>query len=167
MLIVPDSTKLGDGKLSPHEQLKKSFEETDSALMQYRLDDHEDLKNAEKRLGKPMQHQELIRRIERCNPRVWAEATINHDTGMNFYTNRKGVKTCLGAAFEKGWLPEFSIVFVDAADLPVKEKRGWRTVVVRLLKQRIITWEQVLNVFGDALGHNSKRWAMETQQYRA
>lgn len=152
-------------RLSAEEQLLKSFEETDKMLQVYRLDDHEELKNAEKRLGKPMSHTDLIRKVTRLNPAIWEEDSINDRNVVGFYTSRNGVKTYL-VAFEKGHLPEFSFILVDAADLPVKEKRGWRTVLLRLLAKNALTWAQVLEVFGDAHNLNSERWRKATQKYR-
>lgn len=166
MLVQTDPNKLGDKRLSKEEILLQSFEQTDKRLQQFRLDDHEELKNVEQRLGRPMSHQELIRKVTTTNPKVWAEESLADRNVMGFYTERNGEKVCLAAAFEKGWLPEFSIIFTDAADLPIKEKRGWRTVLIRLLSSGVLTWAQVLDIFGDAHGVNSKRWRYYTQRYR-
>jgi hypothetical protein len=167
MLIVPSTEFLGDKRLSREERLLKSFEETDRALEKYRLDDHEELKNAEKRLGQQLSHQELIRRVVKLNPQVWAEDSNYDKNVVGFYrTNSAGEKEYL-VAFEKGILPEFSFIFVDAADLPVKEKRGWRTVLHRLLAKGALTWAQVLEIFGDAHGINATRWRSNTQRYRS
>lgn len=135
-------------------------------LMRYRLDDHEDLKNAEARMGKQMAHNELIRRVVKLNPNVWAEDSRTHKNGIGFYTtDSEGNKKYL-VAFEKGYLPEFSYIIVDRADLPIKEVRGWRTVLLRLLKQGVLTWKQIVDVFEDAYGYNAKRWQHYTRQHK-
>lgn len=166
MLFEINRDKLGDKLLSKEEALLKSFEETDRKLEKFRLDDHEDLKNMEKRLGRPMHSNQLIYYVTRTNPHVWAEDSINDSNCANFYMAKDGKKTCCVAAFEKGFLSEFSFILVDTADLPVKEKRGWRTVLLRLLAAGALTWAQVLEVFGDAHGVNSERWRRYTQRYR-
>jgi hypothetical protein len=166
MLLKVDPHTKGE-LLSPEEALIKSFENTDKMLQQYRLDDHEELKNAEQRMGQRMEHNELVRRVCKANPYVFAEdSNADPEHVMGFYfTNRKGEKEFV-CAFDKGYLPEFSIIFVDAADLPVKEKRGWRTVLLRLLAKDCLTWEQVMEIFGDAHGINSRRWRFYTRRYR-
>src|SRR4051794_27686708 len=85
MLIQPNSEKLGDKLLSPQEALKASFEDTERSVSRYRLDDHDELKNIEKKMGKPMQHNELIRRVIRLNAGIWAEDSNNDKSAVGFY----------------------------------------------------------------------------------
>jgi hypothetical protein len=63
-------------------------------------------------------------------------------------------------------LPEFSYILVDAADLPIKEVRGWRTVLHRLLKLKLISWADVLAVFGDPMHAANERWQANTAEFR-
>lgn len=155
-------------RLSPQEQLLRSYEDTDHALERYRLSDHADLKNAQKRLGQPLMHTELIRRIEKTtNRRVWAEDSRNDSNVVGFYFVKDGQKRYV-CAFDKGALPEFSIILTDNADLAIKEKRGWRTVLTRLLESGAMSWSEVVYAFGDGLSHAAaKRWALNTRKFRA
>lgn len=167
MLIQPDKAALGDGKLSAQEALLRAYADTDRRLQAYRVPDHEDLKNVELRLGSPMPHTELIRRVVKLNPRIWAETSINFPENWGFYTTAPdGTKRFLVAA-PKGVLPEHSWVETDRADLAIKEHRGWRTVLVRLLDAGVLTWDQVTAGFGDSnsTARNS-RWRQFTQRHR-
>ena len=168
MLIQPDKWKLGDGLLNKEQALRKSYEDTEKSVARYRLDDHEELKNMEKRMGMPMLANDLINKITKLNPRVWAEDSLANPTTVVgfYYTNNEGKKAC-AVPFLKGALPEFSFILVDAADLPVKEVRGWRTVLHRLLKLRLITWKDVITHFGDTLHSADDRWKANTQEFRA
>jgi hypothetical protein len=171
MLIIDDPAQAGDKKLSSAEALARSYEDTDRRLDKYRLADQTELANAEKRLGHPMTSGELIRRVMTLNPDIWAEdSNANPRTVAGFYTVRTDetghpCKMFL-CAFEKGWLPEFSIVIEDRAGLPVREQRGWRTVLVRLLDAHVLTYPQVASVFGHADGDNARNWQSLTQRYR-
>lgn len=165
-MLITEPSHLGDRVLSKEEALLKSFQETDRALQRFRLDDHEHLKDVEARMGKPMLHTDLIRRVLKLNSAIWTEDSNNDSSVVGFYTrDQEGNKVYL-VAFEKGILPEFSFILTDAADLPVKEKRGWRTVLLRLLKQNALSWPQIVAIFGDAHGFASDRWRAETQRYR-
>jgi len=163
MLIQPDRNKLGDKSLRGAEALAQSFEQIDKSLQQYRLPDHEQLKDVDARMGKPLHFAELIRRVVKLNPSLWAEDSINRPGNVGFYRHRTPTpedpcdKEYL-VAFPKDILPEYSIIETDAADLPVKEKRGWRTVLLRLLQQRALTIEQVSSAFDEASGESSARW---------
>jgi hypothetical protein len=166
MLVEPDKTKLGDGYISAEEALKKSFEDTERRVEQYRLPDQDELAEESRRLGHPMTSNELIRRVTKLNPDLWAEDSIaNPKTVTGFYTAHDK-KKIFCVAFDKGWLPEFSIVVEDRAGLPVRERRGWRTVLVRLLEGGYLTFEQILAGFGDALGTNNRRWRSLVRNYR-
>jgi hypothetical protein len=166
MLVDPQGDKLGDRRLSKEETLRKSFEDTDKRLEPYRLADQDELTKAEKRMGHPMSHTELIRRVTKLNPRIWAEdSNANPHTVVGFYTAKRDEKIYLGS-FEKGWLPEFSIILTDRADLPVKHRKGWRTVLLSLIQQGYLSLDAVIEAFGDALGINAKYWQAQTRRYR-
>jgi len=163
MLIQPDRNKLGDKQVSGAEALAQSFEQTDKHLQQYRLADQEQLKNVEARLGQPLHFAEVIRRVVQLNPSLWAEDSIGCPGNVGFYRRRTPTELnpCdkeFLVAFPKDVLPEYSIIETDAADLPVKERRGWRTVLLRLLQQKALTIEQVSSAFDEASGESSARW---------
>lgn len=155
-------------KLSPQEQLQAHYEDTDKALMRYRLSDHADLQDAAKRMGVPLMSNDLITRVEKLTGKnVWAEDSYRDPQGVaGFYWVHKGEKTFI-CAFDKGPMPEYSIILTDAADLPIKEKRGWRTVLTRLLQAGAITWPQVVYGFGDGRSHAAAdRWSFNTREFR-
>jgi hypothetical protein len=174
LLIYDNAKRLGDRTLNKHEALQKAYEETDRHLQQkYRLPDHEDLKDEKSRTGQRMHSADLICKIKTLNPDLWVEETVTPRFGtvLNWYTtgkdeDNKEIKRCLTAAFYPGWLPEFSWMEVDRADLITKENRGWRTVLLRLLAGKVLTLPQVISTFGDAQGVNATRWLIETQRYR-
>ncbi len=167
MLIYNDSRRLGDKILSKEEALLRKYEDTDRQLQRFRLDDHEALKNLPKRMGKVMLHSDLISKIVRMNPRLWAEdSRANPETVVGFYyTNAEG-KKAYAVAFDKGPVPEYSFIVTDRADLAVKEVRGWRTVLHRLLKLGLLKWKDVLDTFGDPLHAANERWRINTQEFR-
>ncbi len=153
-------------KLSKQEALLQKQEETNKSLEQYRLDDLEDLKNIEKRIGHPMWHAEFIGRVEKATHRkVWAEDSYRDSSIAGFYTTVNGEKTYI-CSFQKGAMPEFSIVTVDERNLPIKEQRGWRTVLTRLLQTGHIKFYQIKNAF-DIRDHQAdERWNANVQQFK-
>jgi hypothetical protein len=171
MLIETNPDRLGDKLLSPQEALLRAFEETDRRLQVYRLTDHEELKDTKARFGYPLSFVELIRRVRKINPALWVEDSINMPGHCGFYRYKRPKqpddpdKEFL-AAFPKEVLPEYSIVLVDKADLPIKEMRGWRTVLLRLIQQKALLLQDVLIAFGDACSISSSRWRQYTQNYR-
>jgi hypothetical protein len=150
------------------EHLLRMWEQTDKQIADQRFSDQEDFKNQERQMGKIMHSGELVRRILKLNKDLIVEDSNAVKGCAGFYLTRNGEKTWTNASFKKGWISEFSIIHTDRADLPVRVDYGWRTVLIRLLKFRAITWQQTLDVFGDVHFSDSrgKHWRLNTQHLR-
>lgn len=166
MPVEPNINRLGDKLLSPKEALKKAYEETDKRLNKYRLYDHEELKQTAARMGKPLTHNVFIARVLKMNPNLIYEDSINYPGHGAFYLVTNNIKKYLGAAFQKGFLPEFDIIQVDAADLATGKTVGWRSVLWRLIKQKAITKNQCDAAFGKAgVNDVNVRWNRFTRNW--
>jgi hypothetical protein len=69
----------------------------------------------------------------------------------------------LGIAFERGFLPEFSVISLPKteAEEPTETMRGWRTVLHKLMNAGYLTLAQVEKCFGQP-SHESYLWKMAT-----
>jgi hypothetical protein len=69
----------------------------------------------------------------------------------------------LGIAFERGFLPEFSVISLPKteAEEPMETMRGWRTVLHKLMNAGYLTLAQVEKCFGQP-SHESYLWKMAT-----
>jgi hypothetical protein len=134
-------------RLSAKEALQRSYQDTDAKLDQYRLPDQEDLKNIEKRIGHAMFYTEFIQRVEKVTGRrVWFEGSNVTPTVMGAYTTVANQKTYI-CSFDKIAMPENSIVVTDDRNLPIKEIRGWRTVITRLIQSKAMTCSEAKRAF--------------------
>lgn len=141
-------------------------ERIEPTLQQYRQSDHDWFANFNRRKGEVMHSSDLIFRLQRLNPHIFVQAQINFPDDWGLYTSALGRVQFL-TGMPRGWLTEFSYAIVDDRDLPVEEKRGWRTVVVYCLMKGAITWEQVLAEFGEPTdGFNEQRWCEATADFR-
>lgn len=67
----------------------------------------------------------------------------------------------------QGLMPEFSLIEYGPQDQPVKEfKRGWRTVLLRMIKAGVVTEQQVEDRFGRAYGLAAIPYNKQLWQYR-
>lgn len=153
--------------------LSQMHEQTDKDLAQYRFPDQEDFKQAERRMGKRMLHTEFIKKVLSLNKRlVYEDSSSMKDSGA-FYLIRNGVngpeKVYTAACFRKGWLPEWTILKTDAADLPTGDglTYGWRVPLQRLIQQKIITYRQVARVFGTVLRNDlcGRSWQVHVGEF--
>lgn len=163
-LRTPQGTRRFD---STEEMLKAMWQDTDKQLEPYRYPDQEAFKNAAKQTGKGIWSNELISSIRRINPALFVEDSIALPGCAAFYKTVLGEKKYTGACFRKGFIPEFTIIKTDAADLPVEFHYGWRTVLLRLVKSRDLTMNQINKVWGHVHHGDSrgKHWAAYTQEF--
>lgn len=149
--------------------LQRMYEETDKDVARQRFPNQEDFKQAEKRMGKIMHSSEFIRRVLSLNRNlIYEDSTWYRGQGA-FYVQRGQDKVYTGANFKLGWIPEWTIMKTDTADLPTRDglTYGWRTVLQRLIQSHCIAKVQVdklfgLVVHGDVRGMN---WAIGTKGF--
>ena len=155
--------------ISGAEALSRSYEDTDRRIAENRIPDQDSWKESERRIGRSMTHQALGRYVSRSNPAVVMETSLADPSCAGFYALDGRGKRYL-VAFHKGYLPEWSIIETDKADLPVRERRGWRTVLMRLLKQRILSFRQITHIIRDHYGYSpavwNKYWHLHTADFQ-
>ena len=152
------------------DELKRLWSKTDGMLAAQRWEDQDDFKNVQRQMGKSMASGELVLRISKLNGRLVVQDSLSMKGSAAFYyVNVDKSLKYTNAIFDKGIVPEFTIMRTDAADLPVYyPKYGWRTVVVRLLKGGYISYSQVLKHFGEVEHHDSraKHWSLNVTNFR-
>lgn len=68
---------------------------------------------------------------------------------------------------DTGYQPEFSIVHFNKDMQPIREQRGWRTVLLRLIKAGALSEEQVEKEFGfPSSPQQAKWWNKQLFDYR-
>lgn len=167
MLIDPQGRKLGDKSLSKQEQLQRLKENTNEQLESRRFPDQKAFKDAERRMGRPMLHTQLFDKVHQLSSRIVMETSNNDSTVAGFYQMLPDGSKKFICAFHMGWMPEFSIITVDERNLPKGERRGWRTVLLRLIQAKCLTYQQVIETFGyvEAQDVRGKYWNMYSKGY--
>jgi hypothetical protein len=135
-------------------------------LQLYRQSDHDWFKDFLRRKGEVMHHSDLIYRLQRLNPHIFVQQSYNFENDWGLYSSALGRIQFL-TGVPKGFLSEFSYALVDDRDLPTEERRGWRTILVYCLLKGALTWEQVIDEFGEPEdGFNEERWMTITADFR-
>src|SRR5208282_5005727 len=132
----------------------------------YRQSDHDWFKDFSRRRGVAMHSSDLIYRLQKLNPHISVQQQINFPDDWGLYTTAYGRIQFL-TGLPKNWLTEFSYALVDERNLPLEERRGWRTVLVYLLYKGALEWDDVFREFGDPMdGFNDERWCAATADIR-
>lgn len=133
-------------------------------LAKGRLLNQEAMKNPA-RMGIAMHHTELLRKLYKLAPDlIIGEGGIVGDRSI--YRLRDGVPEFLVYTSTND-LPEFSIVHVNKDNQPIYEQRGWRTVLLRLIKYGVLTEAQVVKEFGEpGRPELAQRWNYHLFEFR-
>lgn len=175
MLVLNSSSDLGDLKLSPQEANHRLREENKRLSEKKRIPNQTLLENHDMAFGTPMNYSELIRRVKKIAPEViFEEGGIKGAIAVRHYCwDPYGGEDTLGAmakkyitGFWKQILPEFSSITTDKNGLPAREIRGWRSVLLALMRSGAIPFEALKKEFGDPVGQRSSLWNEQTQDER-
>jgi len=144
------------------------------AIKRQKWEDQDELHNDAARVGRPMRHSDLLSVVTRLVPNLYI--TEGREQGwLAIYRTYPGPQTKLEGrdfeylfAMETGVLPEFSQYSFDpVTDVPIREsRRGWRTVLLRLIRAGLLNESTCDKVFGRPEGGPSDRWRRELQKYR-
>jgi|SRR5579864_7546024 len=141
-------------------------EKIEPVLQTYRQSDHDWFKDFSRRKGEVMHSSDLIFRLQQLNPHIKVQAQVNFPDDWGLYSSAMGRVQFL-TGMPRGWMTEFSYAIVDARDLPLEERRGWRTVLVYLLFKGALEWEEVLREFGEPNdAWNEQRWYETLADFR-
>lgn len=158
----------------------KSRQECLDQAATFRIPGQTELEDQERSAGPRLYYTEIIRRIRNENPNIFV---VDGSPGnVAFYRRKRGDELAAeeyeptrpdwyndhkyAGGMPKDWLPEYSHVILDNSLLPVREIRGWRSVLISLIKAGALTYQQAINQFGEAVGQRSDRWYAQLQKYK-
>jgi hypothetical protein len=163
MLILDSSEYLGDKRLSPEEGNYKIREGNQKLIDEKKLPGQTLLENKDMAIGRALQPSEFIRIVQKINPKIIVEKGGYPDAVAVRYPTwdedeQKLVRKYVSGFMANEVLQEFSNITVDAKGLPHREVRGWRSVLLALIKQGILTYPQVKAAFGEPTGQRNVLW---------
>lgn len=167
MLIETDKEELGDKRLNPEEGLKKLKEENQALIDQRKHPDQEFLANKDAAKGSPLPISEFLHTLTRLNPlllfkpsKVWGR-----DSVAIYQVVNGEPQYVTGFFVDTGTIPEWtSLENKDVHGLYSRTQRGWREVIVQLIKAKAINPREIAETFGQATGQRAeKSWHKQVQ----
>lgn len=144
------------------------------ALKKQRWADQEELKNDSSRIGRPLMSADFLNVVKKLVPNLYVtEGRIIGHLAI-FRTYGQPQPRLEGRDFEymfycpTGLLPEHSMYEFDhVRNIPIREsQRGWRTVLLRLIKAGLLSESTCDKVFGKPEGPSANRWNRELYHQR-
>jgi hypothetical protein len=182
-LVQADIMELGDKRLNPAENVKRQEEELLQKASKFKIGRQEELEDAERSSGPRLQFTEVISRLRSEIPSLKAvdsqggghialyvprnrqefeEAKREWDGSRDeFFLFHKYV-----GGFPKAELPEYDSITIDTSHLPTRTRNAWRSLLISLLKQGVISYRGTIRQFGEAYGSRAWRWQEQTKLWR-
>lgn len=171
MLIQPDKNELGDKRLNPEEAVKREREELLKVASRFKVSHQDELSDADRSSGPKIYWRQLLYRLQKLNPLLrYKDSRVDgKDTVALYFPKTDAEKINDGSfvtialtekerffrdyryvgGFDKDYLPFYSHLILDTSLLPTREVRGVMTVLLMLIKSKVITLEQVKAEFGN------------------
>lgn len=181
--VEPDKTQLGDTHLNPEEFVIREREELLKIESKKRIHGQDELEKSDRSLGPRMFYTEILRRLKDINDSI---KVLDGSEGSVALYVEKGREEFKSGDFDnippngvwfvhhkyvggmlKDWLPEWGHVTTCSSKIAHREVRGWRSVLLQLIKTNVITYWQAVEKFGNPiLDQRSKFWFEQTAKYR-
>lgn len=151
--------------ISPAEALAKAKEDTLALASANRIPDQDLLENQEMATGYTLDHNELIRRIQLLNPKILImPGGVRGAAAVRYPKMEDGeMQNVYITGFYLEPLPEYSSVICDEMGNAKREIRGWRSVLLALLRVGALDIEKTDAMFGPASGQRSGLWYRSLQ----
>lgn len=181
MLIQIDRNELGDKRLNPEEAVAREREELLKQAAVKKIWRQEELEQAERSCGPRLHWTEILRRLLRINPQLAPRDGLKGHVAI--YRRKRQDEYDIAefdpmqkdsffwdhvyvTGMPMGELPEYSHVILDSSNLPVREIRGWRTVLIALIKSGAISYAAAIREFGDPIhDQRSGLWFDQLQKF--
>ena len=180
--VETDKRMLGDSHLDPAENVIKQREELLTKAGKFRIYGQDELEDPERAFGPHLQYTELISKLRKVAPKLKAIDGSPGNIALYFPRSAKDYADTLRewdwehdnkrdpffrrmryvGGFPKHSLPEYSTVDIDTSMLPTREKRGWRSVLITLIKQGVLSFNEAVSQFGD-VGMDRRGWRWNEQ----
>lgn len=162
MLIYDSSESLGDKRINLEEGLAKIKEDNQKIVDTKKIPNQSLLENADMAMGTSMQPSEFLRRIQKINSGLVVKPGVPGAVAVYYPTydsdEGKTVLKYVSGFYVNEMMQEFSHITTDSKGLAHREVRGYRTVLLSLIGQGILTYPQVKAAFGEPFGQRSILW---------
>lgn len=158
-----------------HVDRLRKLNNNSEAVKSQRWEDQEYFKDYPSRVGKPMHHVEFFDKLKKITgDKIYYEQG-NFESDLAIYQMYGTPQPQLdGRQFEylfyatKGTMPEYDLVeFDEVRDVPKKPlMRGWRTLLLSLIRRGTITEDEAHRVFGKSVGNGGYIYRRDLYRWR-
>lgn len=179
--VEPNISMLGDMHLDPVESVKREREDLLRIRQKEKIHGQDELDKADRSTGTRLYYSEFLTKLQRIVSGFFVKdgspgqlalyvakteseiAADGYDLNYPQWHNESKYVT----GFPKDWIPEWGHVLNDTDGIAIREVRGWRSILIAMIKQKLIKYVDVIREFGDPI--NDKRstlWFEQLVQFK-
>lgn len=172
--------QLGDKHLDEKESVIRQREELLDAISNRKAYGQEDIEKAERSEGPRLYYTVLLKKLKTIYPDLFAKDGIPGHLAI-YRPKTEGEKLTDGydlsaprwhneakyiTGFPKDFIPEWGHYLNDTDGIAIKDFRGWRSILISLIKQGLVTYKAAIEEFGDPIhDQRSKYWFEQLQEF--
>lgn len=172
--------QLGDKHLDPKEAVAREREELTKAIAPRKAYGQEELDNSGRSQGARLYYSVLLRKLKTVYPNLLVKDGIpgnvavyrpktesekindGYDLSRPQWHNESRYVT----GFPKDWIPEWGHYLNDTDGIAEREVRGWRSILIAMIKQGLITYAAAVKEFGNPEhDQRSRFWFEQLHEY--
>src|SRR6185312_5745016 len=182
-MVETDRLELGDTRLNPDEAVIREREDLLTKASKYKIEDQSELEDAKRSEGARLHFTELLRKLQVIAPGLQARDGSAGNLALYYPRTPEQLNVALReggqndiffifnkyvGGIPKDELPEWGYVDIDTSLIATREHvRGWRTVLIGLIRAGVISYREAITEFGDP--ENDPRnmiWMKKTLEWR-
>lgn len=172
--------QLGDKHLDPKEAVAREREELTKAIAPRKAYGQEELDKPDRSQGARLYYSVLLRKLKAVYPNFLVKDGIpgnvavyrpktesekindGYDLSRPQWHNESKYVT----GFPKDWIPEWGHYLNDPDGIAEREVRGWRSILIAMIKQGLITYAAAIKEFGNPEHDQRNRfWFEQLHEY--
>lgn len=182
-MVETDINELGDKRLNPEEGVIKEREALLKKASVYKIEDQGELQNEKRSEGSRLAFSQLLQKLQRIAPDLQARDGLPGNVALYYPRTAEQLDAALReggqndlffifnkyvGGFPKEELPEWGYVDIDTSLIATREHlRGWRTVLIGLIRAGVISYQQAIDEFGDpATDPRNVVWMKKLEEWR-
>lgn len=182
-MVETDIHELGDKRLNPEEGVIKERESLLKKASVYKCEDQDELQNEKRSEGARLSFSELVLRLQKIAPELQYRDGSPGNVALYFPRTAEQLDAALReggqndiffifnkyvGGFPKEELPEWGYLDIDTSLIATREHlRGWRTVLIGLIRAGVISYQQAIEEFGDpATDPRNVVWMKKLEEWR-
>lgn len=173
--------QLGDTHLDPKEEVARQREGLLRDISGRKAYGQDDIEQADRSAGPRMHYSVLLKRLRSIYPVILVKDGITGHLALyrpktNLEITNDGYDLAVPrwyseykyfSGFPKEPIPEWGHFINDTDGIAIREVRGWRSILIAMVKQGLVTYDAVIAEFGDPVNdQRSKYWFEQLNIYK-